>query len=201
MHSTSNALHAISNAMHAICLSPEEPHASDVSVLSEKGRAMPENVNANRYTADAQRRAEALRAMAEAFPKLAGDKPLTSMEIRLARHTPIEALESAAILAEATPQLAGVIDVDEVRDVIMYELAYDNVRGQAVALARHIEHAILRRKLKAVKAVRALYRMAKVYSKMDAGDPIQPHVQALKHTLVRRRRKKSSPATEEPEQE
>jgi len=161
---------------------------------------MPENVNANRYTADAQRRVEALRAMAEAFPNLAGNRPLTSMEIRLARHTPIEALESAAVLAEATPQLAGVIDVDEVRNVIMFELAYDNVRGEAVALARHIEHAILRRKLKAVKAVRALYRMAKAYATMDAGDPIVPHVQSLKHTLVRRRRRKSAPQAEEPEQ-
>lgn len=148
-----------------------------------------------RFTPDAQRRMEQLRAMAEELEALAGEaepKALTPMEVRLARHTPAVALERAATFVEATPGMGG-IDVHELREVIAFELAYGGVRDEARALAYRIDQAILHRKLKAVKTVRALYRMAKGYVTLDAGDAVRPHVEALKQTLVRpaRRRKKS----------
>jgi len=155
-----------------------------------------EKPEANRFTPDARRRIEQLRAVADEFPDEAKMRRLTPMEVRLARHTPIEALERAAVFLEAAPGFAGNIDIEELREVIYFELAYGNVRDEARAVAHRIDHAILRRKLQAVKTVRALYRMAKGYMTMDAGDDVRIHVQALKQTLVRPRRRKKSETAE-----
>lgn len=151
---------------------------------------------ANRFTPDAQRRVAQLRAMAHDFPDHTDGSPLTSMEVRLARHTSVEALERAAVFAEAVPGVAGGIDVRELREAIAFELAYGGVRDEANAMARNVDHAILRRKLKAVKVARALYRVAKGYVTLDAGDVVRPQVEALKRALVRPRRRKSAPAEE-----
>src|SRR5688572_5243871 len=106
---------------------------------------------ANRFTRDAQERVTRLRAMAEEFPDAAEPRPLTLAEIRLARGTSASALEKAALFAEAAPGVgATVADVPELRDAIAFELAYGGVRDEALATARRIDHAILRRKLKAV---------------------------------------------------
>lgn len=148
---------------------------------------------ANRFTPDAQQRVAQLRAMAEDFPDETDRTPLTSMEVRLARHTPIEALERAAVFAEAVPGVAVGIDVRELRDTIAFELAYGGVRDEANAMARNVDHAILRRKLKAVRIARALYRVAKGYVTLDVGDVARTHVEALKRALVRPRRRKSAP--------
>lgn len=155
---------------------------------------------ANRYTADASRRMALLRAMAEDFAAADGDRrPLRSTEIRLARHTSAAALEMGALLTEEVPELGGsVVKPMEVRDVIAYELAYGGVRDAALALARSIDHGILRRKLKAVLAVRALYRMAKGYATTDARDRVHVHLAELKRALVvPRRRKKAAAASDE----
>ena len=152
---------------------------------------------ANRFTADAVRRRELLRALVEDLDEPA-PPALTSMEVRLARHTPVAALEKAALFIDAVPGFGEMIDVTELREVIAFELAYDGVRVEAMVLARRIDQIILRRKLRAVKAVRALYKIAKGYVTLDAGDAARTHVEALKKTLVRpaRRRKKEAKETE-----
>jgi hypothetical protein len=150
---------------------------------------------ANRYTADARKRIAVLRAMAEDFAD-ADRRPLRPTEIRLARHTSAVALEKGALFAEGAPEVGeSVVKPMEVRDVIAYELAYGGVRDAALALARSIDHGILRRKLKAVLAVRALYRMAKGYATTDAGDRVQLHVAELKRALVVPRRRKAAATT------
>ena len=153
---------------------------------------------ANKFTPDAQERMTRLRTMASEFPDEADPKALTPAEIRLARRTSGAALESAAVLIEAQPAVGGLVVADavELREAIAFEIAYGGVRDEARALARRVDLAIMRRKLKAAKAARGLYRIAKGYVTVDAGDVIRPHVLEMKHALKAsssRRRKK--PAT------
>ena len=144
---------------------------------------------ANRYTADAQERMNRLRAMAAEFPDDPDPRPLTVDEIRLARRTTITALEKAALFAEAAPGVSNsVADAAQLRDAIAFELAYDGLRNEAQAMARKIDHAVLRRKLKAVLAARGLYRVAKGFVTVDAGDGVRTHLYEMKRSLVRRKR-------------
>jgi hypothetical protein len=151
----------------------------------------------NGFTPDAQERMARLRAMAAEFPDEPDPRPLTPAEIRLARQTTATALEKTAVFAEAAPGVGNpVTSAAELRDAIAFELAYSGVRDQARALARHIDLAILRRKLKAVRSARGLYRMAKGYVTLDVGEPVRPHVADMKRTFTRPRRKKLSAQTE-----
>ena len=160
----------------------------------------PQSEPANKFTPDAQEWMARLRAMAAEFPDEVDPKPLTLAEIRLARATTAAALENAAILSEAAPAVgsAVVTDAVELRDAIAFELAYGGVREEARALARHIDLAILRRKLKAARSARGLYRVAKSFVTVDAGDAVRPHVAEMKRSLRNRRRAKAD-ATPEPQ--
>jgi hypothetical protein len=151
---------------------------------------------ANRFTPDAQERMTRLSVMAAEFPDDADPRPLTPAEIRIARQTTTAALEKAALFAEAVPQLGSTaVDPAELRETIAFELAYEGVRDRALSLARRIDHAILRRKLKAVRAVRGLYRLGKGYVTLDSGDGVRTELAEMKRTLVRpRRRKAAAPA-------
>ncbi|HUP60421.1 MAG TPA: hypothetical protein VNA69_08395 [Thermoanaerobaculia bacterium] len=132
-----------------------------------------------------------VRAIADAFPDEPHPQALTPMEVRLARHTPVEALESAAEFLDAMPHLAQGMDAELLREAIAFELAYDGVRVEALALVRRVEHAILRRKLKAVKITRGLYRIAKGYATLEQStEAVQKHVLSLKRSLVRPRGRK-----------
>jgi hypothetical protein len=119
-------------------------------------------------------------------------KPLTQADIRLARSTSVGALENVAILIGAAPAVSDAVAADavELRDAIAFELAYGGVRDEARAFARHVDLAILRRKLKAVKSARGLYRVAKGFITNDAGDAVRPHVAEIKRSLGGRRRRK-----------
>jgi hypothetical protein len=148
---------------------------------------------ANRFTPDAQERTQRLRAMAAEFPDESDPRPLTPGEMSISRQTRPAALEKAAVFAEATPGVSGTIaDVADLRDAIAFELAYSGVRDEARSFARRVDMAILRRKLKAVKTARGLYRIAKGFVTMDAGDSVRTHVADLKRTLVVRHRKKTA---------
>ncbi|HEY0141834.1 MAG TPA: hypothetical protein VGF48_13125 [Thermoanaerobaculia bacterium] len=159
----------------------------------------PASEPANKYTPDAQERMTRLRTMAAEFPDEAEPKPLTTAEIRLARSTSLAALENAALIVEASPVVGGAIaDPVELRDAISFELAYGGVRDEARALARRIDLAILRRKLKAARSARGLYRVAKGFVTVDAGDAVRPHVTEMKRSLAGRRRRKTTPSPAPP---
>ena len=152
---------------------------------------------ANRFTPDAQERMARLRAMAAEFPDTSEPQSLTPRDIKLARRTSAASLEKAALFAEAAPGMgAPVTNVSELRDAIAFEMAYGGVRDEARALARHIDLAILRRKLKAVKTAKGLYRIGKGYVTLDVGDPVRPHVDEMKRSFARPHRQKSSAKTE-----
>ncbi len=157
--------------------------------------ATAEDPVANRYTPDAQDRVLRLRAMAAEFPDDAEPRPLTVDEIRLARRTTITALEKAALFSEAAPGVSTTVaNAAQLRDAIAFELAYGGLRSEALAMARKIDHAILRRKLKAVLAARGRYRVAKGFVTVDAGDGVRPHLYELKRSLVPRRKPAPPPA-------
>jgi hypothetical protein len=155
---------------------------------------------ANKFTPDAQERMARLRTMAAEFPDEPDPKPLTPAQIRLARSTSAATLENAAILVDAQPAVGGgvVANAAELRDAIEFELAYGGVRDEARVLARRVDLAIMRRKLKAAKAARALYRVAKGFVTTDAGDAVRPHVSEMKQSLASRRRKKPAAAPAPP---
>lgn len=149
-----------------------------------------EEPSPNRYTADAQERIARLRAMIDDFPDDTDRRPLTSAEMRLARGTSVVSLETAAVFAEAVPGLSITVpQTAELRDAAAFEIAYGAVRDEARALARSIDMVILRRKLKAAKVTRTIYRIGKGYVTLDSGDALRPHVADIKRTLVPRRRK------------
>jgi hypothetical protein len=128
---------------------------------------------------------------------------LTSADIRLARQTSGAALEKAAAFAEAVPAIGApaATDVAELRDAIAFEWAYSSVRDEARALARRIDLAILRRKLKATKSARGFYRVAKSVASLDVGEPVRPHVEDMKRSLIRPRRSKAKPEPPAPQQQ
>jgi hypothetical protein len=153
----------------------------------------------NKFTPDALERMTRLRSMAAEFPDDDEPKPLTPAEVRLARSTSAAALENAALFVEAAPAVGGAIaNAAELRDAIAFELAYGGVRDEARALARRIDLAILRRKLKATRAARGVYRVAKGFITLDAGDAVRPHVTEMKRSIQGRRRRKSVPLAEPP---
>jgi hypothetical protein len=160
------------------------------------GGVTPQAPIANRYTPDAHEQSVRLRTMAEAFP----DDPdprhaLKPSEMRLARQTSAAMLEKTAAFAEAAPAIGApaATNVAELRDAIAFELAYVSVRDDARALARRIDLAILRRKLKAVKSARGFYQVAKSVALLDVGEPVRPHVEDLKRALTPRRIRKTVP--------
>lgn len=161
-------------------------------------KAVEEQPAANRFTPDAQERVARLRAMGNEFPDDATPQPLSAAEIRLARGTTVAALEKAALLAEAAAPQIAVAEVTELRDAAAFELAYGGVRDAALALARRVDMAILRRKLKAARSARGLYRVAKGYVTLDAGDAVRTHVTEMKRSLTRRRRKPTPEDTPPP---
>jgi hypothetical protein len=162
----------------------------------DDGPAPTDNPVANGFTRDAQERVSRLRALAAEFPDEINPRPLTVAEVRLARATTVTALEKAALFTEAAPGVSnGVADATALREVIAFELAYGGLRDEALAMARRVDHAILRRKLKAVRATRGLYRLAKSYVAVDVGDNVRTHLGEMKRALVRTRRK-PLPATE-----
>ena len=145
---------------------------------------------ANRFTPTAQERIAILRSMGNELTGESDLRPLTPSEIRLARGTTPATLEKAALLAEAAPEIGGAVaPIVDLRDASAFELAFGGVRDEALALARSVDMAILRRKLKAAKAARGLYRLGKGYMTLDAGDSVRTHVAEMKRSLVRRRRK------------
>lgn len=148
----------------------------------------------NRYTADAQERIARLRELINDFPSEADPKPLTVAERRLARATKPEALENASRVAEERPGITGNFeeDVAKMRDAIAYRLAYTSVRNQYLAGAKHIDEEILRKQLEAAKIARGIYRTAKGFITLDAGDALKTYVADLKEALVGNRRKRKA---------
>ena len=155
---------------------------------------------ASPQTLDAQDKIARLRAIANDFPDDVEPKPLTSAERQLANRTSIVFVEKAAVFAEAAPNIGVALSVDTVslRDAIASDLAYGGVVDETRTLTSRMEAANIRKKLKAVKVARGLYRVAKGYVTTDLGNAVTPHVDEMKRALQRPRTKKKAAPTEPP---
>jgi len=149
-------------------------------------------------TRDAQERIARLRAIADDFPDDASPKPLTIAERRLASRTSVAFLEKAAVFAEAAPNVGVALSVDTLvlRDAIASDLATGGIVDETRALTSRLEDANTRKKLKAVRLARGIYRVAKSYVTTDLGHVVTPHVDEMKRTLQRPyvSKKKTAPA-------
>ena len=151
-------------------------------------------------TLDAQERIARLRAIADEFPDEASPKPLTKGERQLESRTSIVFLEKAALFAEAAPSLGVALSVDtaELRDAIASDLATGGVIDETRTLISRMEDANTRKKLKAVKVARGIYRVAKSYVTTDLGHVVTPHVEEMKRALQRTRANKKKAVPAEP---
>ncbi|HEY0155675.1 MAG TPA: hypothetical protein VGF28_00130 [Thermoanaerobaculia bacterium] len=153
-------------------------------------------VTVEELRADAEKKTAVLREMAAAFEPESDKGPLTVSEIRLAAGTPILYVEKGAMIADAAPGLSGAPENAAVimRAGIEAELAYGKVLAQCEALARQIRMAMLRTKLRAVHMARTVLVVADAYAKTDDGDILKLHVEQMKQSR-RRPRRKTGPAT------
>jgi|GEM_PF-901207 hypothetical protein len=153
---------------------------------------------ASPQTLDAQDKIARLRAIANDFPDEVEPKPLTTAERQLASRTPIVFVEKAAVFAEAAPNIGVALSVDTaaLRDAIASDLAFGGVVGETRTLTSRMEAANIRKKLKAVKVARGIYRVAKGYVTTDLGNAVTPHVDEMKRALQKppkRTKKKATP--------
>src|SRR5258708_2157985 len=151
-------------------------------------------------TLDTQERIARLRAIADDFPDEASPKPLTKGERNLATRTSIVFVEKAALFAEAAPGIGVALSVDTaaLRDAIASDLATGGIVVETRTLTSRVEAANTRKKLKAVKVARGLYRVAKGYVTTDLGHVVAPHVEEMKRALQRPRANKKKTAPAEP---
>ncbi len=154
----------------------------------------------NPQTADAQAKIASLRIIAADFPDEVDPKPLTKAERRLANVTTIQFMEKAVLFAEASPGVGGLLRVNalELREAIASDLAAGGVIDESKALTQRMENTKLRKKLKAAKIARGIYRVAKGFVTTDLGTELTTHVLEMKRTLTPRRKKaatKVAPAT------
>jgi hypothetical protein len=127
------------------------------------------------FLTDAREKIAQLRTIAAAFPdpgdpqalNLGGAAPGDGDQLRF--------LEKTAVFIEASPALEGALsEAATLRDAIAAELAWGGIADEAKALLRRVETAMARKKLKAAKAARALYRVGKSFVTSDAGDAMKP---------------------------
>ena len=69
------------------------------------------------------------------------------------------------------------------RDAIASELAPGGVVDETRTLTSRLEDANTRKKLKAVKVARDVYRVAKSFVATDLGNAVKPHVDEMKRAL------------------
>ena len=146
----------------------------------------------NRYTADVQERIARLKELIKEFSDEGDPRPaLSTAEVRLARSTRPEAMENAARIVEEAVGISGnAADVRKLRDTIFYILAFASFRNALLAAAKLVDEDMLHKQLEAAKITRGIYRTAKGFVTLDAGDAIKTYVADLKSALVRPRRKR-----------
>jgi len=110
-----------------------------------------------------------------------------------------EFLETVTNSVEATPDLAAASKLvpADVRDVIAFSRAYGGPMDEVELLQRMLRHTIISRRFKVGQEALKAFALAKGLNRPRKSDLLVPHIEAMRRTLARSRRK---PATETPEQ-
>jgi hypothetical protein len=142
--------------------------------------------------ADAQKKADLLRAMSEEFQD-EEKTALTPGQKRLASRTSVVFLDRGADFTDRVPNLSGAPAAagNLMRTCVTADTAYAKVQTEAEALVRQVRLARLRTKLTGVMAARDVYRVAKSYAQTAEGRNVRPHVEDMARALNQRPRRKS----------
>jgi len=110
-----------------------------------------------------------------------------------------EFLETVTNGVEATPDLASAATLvpAEIRDVIEFSRAYGGALHEVELLHRMLRHTILVRRARAGQEALKAFALAKGLNRPRKSDLLVPHIEAMRRTLARSRRK---PAAEMPNQ-
>lgn len=102
-----------------------------------------------------------------------------------------EFLESVTRGAEATPDLAAVSKLDpaEVRDVIAFSRAFVGPMDEVHLLQRMMRHTVIVRRAKVGTEALRVFALAKDLNRPRKSDLLVPHIEAMRRTLARSRRK------------
>ena len=148
-------------------------------------------VTVEELRADAERMTALLRELAAEFQPDDDKGPLTAAEMRLATGTPIQFVEKGAVIVDAAPDLSGTPAnaATVMRLGVEAELAYGKVLAQAETLTRQIRMSMSRIKLRAVNMARTVLVVADAYVKTEEGDGLKVHVDLMKDSRRRPRRK------------
>jgi len=148
-------------------------------------------VTVEELRADAERKTALLRELAASFLPDDDRSPLTPAEMRLASGTPLVFVEKGAVIVDAAPGLSGTPpNASQVMRLgVEAELAYGKLLAESEALTRTIRMSLQRVKLRAVNMARSVLVVADAYAKTDEGDSLKVHVDQMKDSRRRPRRK------------
>lgn len=164
--------------------------SNDIATTTTAAVAI-EEAATNPYLAEAVEELALIRGLSEKYVDETDPRPLTPAERRLVKLTTAEGLERAALFGDAAPGVGGALaNAREMRDINHYIFAKLRVRDEVATLLRRIDDSIARKMLKGVRLARALYNLARIYVKSDVGHSLKPHVDEMKKSLIRPRRRK-----------
>jgi hypothetical protein len=141
-----------------------------------------------------------LRSLRESIPGLVLIPKERLKELITAASVSDEFLETAATSVEATPELASASKLvpAEVRDVIAFSRAYNGAIDEGELLQRMLRHTIIVRRAKVGQETLKAFALAKGLNRPRKSDVFVPHIEAMRRTLARSRRKPAE-TTEPPE--
>jgi hypothetical protein len=115
-----------------------------------------------------------------AFPVPKGDRRLQSAS----RAVPPELLEQAAVAVKTIDALSrGTSDVDGMRDLLQYAIAYGPVTGAINRLAAEMQHSVDMARAKAGAEALVTYGLAERLSRVPGNEDLIPIVAEMRQTL------------------
>ena len=140
----------------------------------------------------------ALRTLRESIPGLVLIPNERLKELVTAASVSDDFLETVTNSVEATPDLAAVSKLvpGEVRDVVEFSRAYNGAMDEVDLLRRMLRHTIIVRRARVGQEALKVFALAKSLNRPRKSDLLVPHIEAMRRTLARARRK----SPDEPEQ-
>lgn len=141
-----------------------------------------------------------VRALRESIPGLVLIPNERLKELVNAASVSDEFLQNVSIGVEATPDLASASKLDpaDVRDVIEFSRSYAPAIGEVELLFRMLRHTNIVRRAKVGQEALKAFALAKGLNRPRKSDLLVPHIEAMRRSLARGRRKSPPAAPAEP---
>ena len=136
-----------------------------------------------------------VRSLRESVPGLVLIPNERIKELITAASVSDEFLEAVAIGVEATPDLASASKLvpADIYDVIAFSRAYAGAMDETELLHRMLRHTMIVRRAKVGQEALKAFALAKGLNRPRKSELLVPHIEAMRRTLARSRRK---PVTE-----